>query len=627
MESSDSMPPEMEPSPGEDIILIETVKRIVTREGHNESEGAEEDFFLISQDQTVQYPEPEGPNVEVSNRHQTDALAWMRLCRICANSSDHMIPIYEGVGVQHDLSSKILKYLPIHVSESDTLPLQLCNRCANVLMAWHELSEGCLSAERKLLELQDAQLQDVQDKQQYYNPTSLDNLELTTPILTTASTTPNVINSSLDQQDDEKNGVCDTEKNSCDTDKSNRYELAEERSFATCHSSCNAVPWTNSATIKYESNPMRRTLITERAKEISQKETRDLSNNCNAVKYDGKMDLNASRHHEKNKSTISQSTSKSAKDYTCDHCRRVFKRKHHLIRHVVDCKHHDSINEENLSKTHTKVMKKKKKTDDSTLKERDRLVKDIKNTSDDKEPRLPSVKRSRIYPCDYCEHVAKKSKLLKAHLAKTHPEVTKRSRKSFVATETVLRARIEHNGERMFTCHLCGKRFRVNQGLARHLKETHAGIKNIPCDLCGRMFSTRRNVEDHRRIHTGERPYVCNICGKTFKQKASLFVHNRTHTNVFPFKCSYCGQTFRTRPPLMLHITKHTGEKPHACDVCGRRFRIKYELKRHRLIHSDEKPWHCTDCNLSFRQKRYLVNHKKLNHELPRNSAVPQVTG
>lgn len=29
-------------------------------------------------------------------------------------------------------------------------------------MAWHELSVGCLNAERKLLELQDAQLQEKQ---------------------------------------------------------------------------------------------------------------------------------------------------------------------------------------------------------------------------------------------------------------------------------------------------------------------------------------------------------------------------------------------------------------------------------------------------------------------------------
>lgn len=432
---------------------------------------------------------------------------------------------------------------------------------------------------------------------------------------------------------------------------------ATEKFFSAYCTSHSATVWTNNITIKHTNDPAdtvttNLATITESTNEMVERDTHDLSDNSNAVSFDKREDLNISKYRQ-SKSTVLLSTNNyKNKDYICDSCQRTFKRKYHLIHHIMDCKNH-SINQENPSTTRAKVTKKSRKSDNSTVKQKDfsRLKKDRKSTGGNEDrshvrPEKSLRKRSGIYSCSYCDHAAEKKKLLKVHLTEAHPEFARKNRKSFVSSETVLRARIEHDGkvyyhcsecgknlnspytfywhirihtgERLFTCHLCGKRFRVNQGLARHLRETHAGIKNVSCDLCGRMFSTRRNAEDHRRIHTGERPYICNVCGKTFKQKASLFVHNRTHTDVFPFKCSYCEQTFRTRPPLMVHITKHTGEKPYACDVCGRCFRIKYELKRHRLIHSDEKPWRCTDCNLSFRQKRYLVNHKKLNHESPR---------
>lgn len=38
-----------------------------------------------------------------------------QLCRSCANSSDYLIPIYEGEGLEHQLEFKIQKHLPIQV--------------------------------------------------------------------------------------------------------------------------------------------------------------------------------------------------------------------------------------------------------------------------------------------------------------------------------------------------------------------------------------------------------------------------------------------------------------------------------------------------------------------------------
>ncbi|XP_011052278.1 PREDICTED: endothelial zinc finger protein induced by tumor necrosis factor alpha-like isoform X3 [Acromyrmex echinatior] len=556
MESSNSMPPEMD-SPGEDIILMETVKNMVSHEGRNEAEGTE-DFFLISQDQAVQYPEG---NIEetMSHRHQTEVtLAWMHLCRICANASDRMISIFEGEGAQHDLISKILKYLPIHVTESDTLPLQLCERCANVLMAWHELNEGCLNAERKLLEMQDSHLQ---NKQEYYNP-SLDNLEVTAPMFTTASTTiasnittditSNITDPLPSQQDDDKSGGCSIEK----INKSDR--------------SCGV------------RTPLKVSPDTPKAfwkpyRKRSQPRIRNLTKpNATVEDSDSVWIAVMDTAHDQPSTVSEQPESVCRNDQLPVEVKGEPVSMHHSI------KNSDLEDNNEVKKS-----------------ERDHI------SSDDNSMHLilDNEKDSK----DLCKILGKTS----------HKENTFQCAecgRCFKLKDSYLRHMRIHKDERPFTCHVCGKQFRDSGGLTRHLKDVHAKVKNFVCDLCGRSFASKATRDDHRRTHTGERPYICDSCGKTFKSKASLYIHSKLHTDVFPHTCSYCSKRFRRRQEVLAHVTTHTGEKNHVCDVCERKFRVKSELARHKLIHSDNKPFVCVHCGLAFRQKRYLNNHIKSRH-------------
>ncbi|KAF7380970.1 hypothetical protein HZH68_015845 [Vespula germanica] len=185
--------------------------------------------------------------------------------------------------------------------------------------------------------------------------------------------------------------------------------------------------------------------------------------------------------------------------------------------------------------------------------------------------------------------------------------------KSFVHKRVLDSHKAVHSEERPYVCQTCGKAFRQQSALyihsRCHLPDT---MKNrFQCDQCDKRFSTKPNLVTHKRIHSGVRNFTCDQCGKSFIQKGNLEAHFLTHSADKPYSCSQCPKAFKTPLQLKKHETVHTGAKPHQCAVCGRTFREKGTLREHHRIHTGAMPFTCEFCGKCFRFKGILTTHRR----------------
>ncbi|XP_035686869.1 insulinoma-associated protein 1a-like [Branchiostoma floridae] len=109
-----------------------------------------------------------------------------------------------------------------------------------------------------------------------------------------------------------------------------------------------------------------------------------------------------------------------------------------------------------------------------------------------------------------------------------------------------------------FECDRCGKKFRRQAYLRKHILQHEEGKEepSYPCHLCGKVFRTLANRAKHIIGHSmGPKDHCCPECGAGFPNKAALDRHVRMHSSDI-FSCKYCDATFYSSPGLTRHINK-----------------------------------------------------------------------
>lgn len=167
---------------------------------------------------------------------------------------------------------------------------------------------------------------------------------------------------------------------------------------------------------------------------------------------------------------------------------------------------------------------------------------------------------------------------------------------------------------KMWECGICGKEFRHQYTLMRHLP-THTDERNYKCEDCGKAFRQMSTLSQHRAIHSDARPYVCECCKKTFNRVSTLISHRKTHSDMKPHKCPICFKGFHQKGNLRNHVFTHTNERPYKCEVCEKGFNQMSNLVCHKAhVHGDKSRHVCTLCGNEFLRRYALRLHEEYNH-------------
>ncbi|XP_041349558.1 PR domain zinc finger protein 15-like isoform X2 [Gigantopelta aegis] len=168
-----------------------------------------------------------------------------------------------------------------------------------------------------------------------------------------------------------------------------------------------------------------------------------------------------------------------------------------------------------------------------------------------------------------------------------------------------------------FLCDLCGRPFTTKQNLRRHGMKWHNEPGNFRCHVCDYKTYDRVHLEKHLQKHRTRdevyRKFLCHLCGRGFRLQPALEKHLGECFQ--SLVCHVCAATFSSLQVFKEHVRGKHGTVQYECKHCKKRFRWRSSMSNHnnRRCHVQNsrpsKLHKCLDCNKRFKWYSSLRSH------------------
>lgn len=140
--------------------------------------------------------------------------------------------------------------------------------------------------------------------------------------------------------------------------------------------------------------------------------------------------------------------------------------------------------------------------------------------------------------------------------------------------------RIDTGQTEIFKCHMCPETRVPFIRYRQHLLH-HDPRKRYKTDLCGTCGTLTADLKRHVLKHQ-ENQFLCDVCNKTYWSKRNLQEHMRMHIGFKQFVCVFegCDASYTWRYGLTQHISlRHSTDQLHVCGYCGKKYSLAARLR------------------------------------------------